>query len=107
MPHKEKRLTDAKAAAEEADFRVFQTHHGGSHDTEGFASLHPRLRATRSARAFDLSGRTAAFILPQISTEFGGFSHYCSNLCPYFVLSVFIIAAMEASCGCQCGFEAK
>ena len=26
-------------------------------DTEGFASLHPRLRATRFARAFDLSGR--------------------------------------------------
>ena len=41
MPHKEKRLTDAKAAAEEADFRVFQTHHGGSHDTEGYASLTP------------------------------------------------------------------
>ena len=59
MPHKEKRLTDAKAAAEEADFRVFQTHHGGWHDTEGYASLHPRLRATRSARAFDLSGRAA------------------------------------------------
>ena len=31
----------------------------GWHDTEGFASLHPRLRATRSARAFDLSGRAA------------------------------------------------
>ena len=59
MPSKEKRLKDAKAAAEEADFRVFQTHHGGSHDTEGFALLHPRLRATRSARAFDLSGRAA------------------------------------------------
>ena len=59
MPSKEKRLTDAKAAAEEADFRVFQTHHGGWHDTEGFASLHPRLRATRSARAFDPSGRAA------------------------------------------------
>ena len=59
MPSKEKRLKDAKAAAEEADFRVFQTHHGGWHDTEGFASLHPRLRATRSARAFDLSGRAA------------------------------------------------
>ena len=59
MPHKEKRLKDAKAAAEEADFRVFQTHNGGSHDTEGYASLHPRLRATRSARAFDLSGRAA------------------------------------------------
>ena len=59
MPSKEKRLKDAKAAAEEADFRVFQTHHGGSHDTEGFASLHPRLRATRFARAFDLSGRAA------------------------------------------------
>ena len=59
MPHKEKRLKDAKAAAEEADFRVFQTHHGGSHDTEGYATLHPRLRATRFARAFDLSGRAA------------------------------------------------
>ena len=31
----------------------------GVHDTEGFASLHPRLRATRFARAFDLSGRAA------------------------------------------------
>ena len=59
MPHKEKRLKDAKVAAEEADFRVLQTHNGGWHDTEGFASLHPRLRATRFARAFDLSGRTA------------------------------------------------
>ena len=29
----------------------------GRHDTEGYALLHPRLRATRSARAFDLSGR--------------------------------------------------
>ena len=26
----------------------------GWHDTEGYASLHPRLRATRFARAFDL-----------------------------------------------------
>ena len=59
MPSKEKRLKDAKAAAEEADFRVFQTHNGGWHDTECFASLHPRRRATRSARAFDLSGRAA------------------------------------------------
>ena len=31
----------------------------GDYDTEGFASLHPRLRATRFARAFDLSGRAA------------------------------------------------
>ena len=45
--------------AEEADIRVFQTHNGGWHDTEGYASLHPRLRATRFARAFDLSGRAA------------------------------------------------
>ena len=59
MPHKEKRLEDAKVVAEEADFRVFQTHNGGWHDTEGYATLHPRLRATRSARAFDLSGRAA------------------------------------------------
>ena len=31
----------------------------GRHDTEGYASLHPRLRASRFARAFDLSGRAA------------------------------------------------
>ena len=43
--------------AVEADFRVLRL--VGWHDTEGFASLHPRLRATRSARAFDLSGRAA------------------------------------------------
>ena len=55
----EKRLKDANVAAKEADFRVFQTHHGRCYDTEGFASLYPRLRATRSARAFDLSGRAA------------------------------------------------
>ena len=54
-----KRLKDANVAAKEADFRVFQTHHGRCYDTEGYASLHPRLRATRSARAFDLSGRAA------------------------------------------------
>ena len=58
MPSKEKRLKDAKAAAMEADFRVLRIMVGW-HDTEGFASLHPRLRATRSARAFDLSGRAA------------------------------------------------
>ena len=58
MPHKEKRLEDAKVVAEEADFRVLRIRiMVGRHDTEGFASLHPRLRATRSARAFDLSGR--------------------------------------------------
>ena len=54
-----KRLKDANVAAKEADFRVFQTHHGRCYDTGGFTSLHPRLRATRSARAFDLSGRAA------------------------------------------------
>ena len=47
------------AAVKASDFRVFQTHNGGRHDTEGYASLHPRLRATRCARAFDLSGRAA------------------------------------------------
>ena len=55
----EKRLKDAKAAAKASDIRVFQTHQVGWHDTEGYASLHPRLRATRFARAFDLSGRAA------------------------------------------------
>ena len=52
----EKRLEDAKAVAEEADFRVLRIM-VGDYDTEGFASLHPRLQATRFARAFDLSGR--------------------------------------------------
>ena len=55
----EKRLKDANVAAKEADFRVFQTHHGRCYDTEGYASLRPRLRASRSAWAFDLSGRAA------------------------------------------------
>ena len=35
------------------------SHHGGRDYTEGYATLHPRLRATRCARAFDLSGRAA------------------------------------------------
>ena len=65
---KKKRLKDAKAAAEEADIRVFQTHNSGRYDTGGFASLHPRLRATRAARAFDLSGRAAVF-LPRIFSD--------------------------------------
>ena len=57
---KEKRLNDANVVAEEADIRVLRIMVGW-HDTEGFASLHPRLRATRSARAFDLSGRAAVW----------------------------------------------
>ena len=55
--------------AEEADIRVFQTHNGGWHDTEGYASLHPRLRATRFARAFDLSGRAAVIGCEGIQPE--------------------------------------
>ena len=108
MPHKEKRLTDAKAAAEEADFRVLRIM-VGRHDTEGFASLHPRLRATRFARAFDLSGRAAALfntdfhryrilVLPRISTESGTDFHnivlicaiFCDNLC--FIVVVWRIS---------------
>ena len=45
-------------AAGDSDIRVLRIMVGW-HDTEGFASLHPRLRATRFARAFDLSGRAA------------------------------------------------
>ena len=55
----EKRLKDAKVAAKESDIRLFQTHYGWWYDTWGYASLHPRLRATRFARAFDLSCRAA------------------------------------------------
>ena len=47
----------------------------GWHDTEGYALLHPRLRATRFARAFDLSGRAAVGILPRIFTELGADFH--------------------------------
>ena len=108
MPHKEKRLKDAKAAAEEADFRVLRIT-VGDYDTEGFASLHPRLRATRFARAFDLSGRAAALfntdfhryrilVLPRISTESGTYFHnivlicaiFCDNLC--FIVVVWRIS---------------
>ena len=56
---KEKRLEDANVVAKVAAIRVLQAHYVGWHDTEGYASLHPRLRATRFARAFDLSGRAA------------------------------------------------
>ena len=55
---KEKRQEDANVVAKVADIRLLQTHYVGWHDTEGFASLHTRLRATRYARAFDLSGRS-------------------------------------------------
>ena len=58
----------------EADFRVLQTHYGGRHDTEGYASLHPRLRATRFARAFDLSGRATLGILHRF---YGFFLWWC------------------------------
>ena len=54
-PHEKK---DANVVAEEADIRVLRIT-VGVQDTEGFASLRPRLRATRFARAFDLSGRAA------------------------------------------------
>ena len=44
------------------------SHNDGCNDTEGYASLYPRLRATRFARAFDLLGR-AAGCLTQIITN--------------------------------------
>ena len=50
---------DANLVAGESDIRLFQTHYGWWHDTGCYASLHPRLKATRFARAFDLSGRAA------------------------------------------------
>ena len=57
----------------------------GRHDTEGYASLHPRLRAIRFARAFDLSGRSAV-VLTQISTELGTDFHNIVFICARFVL---------------------
>ena len=50
------------------------SHYGGRHDTEGYASLHPRLRATRFARAFDLSGRATLGILHRF---YGFFLWWC------------------------------
>ena len=80
MLPKEKRLKDEKAAAMEADFRVLRIM-VGVHDTEGFASLHPRLRATRFARAFDLSGRAAGGFTTDFHRIGHGFSQYCAYLC--------------------------
>ena len=65
-PH-EKRLNDANVVAEEADIRVLRIMVEW-HDTEGEAKRNPRLRATRAARAFDLSGRAAVF-LPRIFSD--------------------------------------
>ena len=45
---------DANVVAKEAVFRVFRIM-VGLNDTEGYASLHPRLRVTRSARVFELA----------------------------------------------------
>ena len=56
---KEKRLEDANVVAKVADIRVLRIMWGG---TIPRVTLHPRLRATRCARAFDLSGRAAAWI---------------------------------------------
>ena len=66
---KEKRLNDAKTAAKASDIRVLRIMVGW-YDTEGYASLHPRLQATRFARAFDLSGRaavTAAVVIKRVT----------------------------------------
>ena len=57
----QRKANDANVVAEEADIRVLRITVEW-YDTEGYALLHPRLRATRSARAFDLSGRAAAIL---------------------------------------------
>ena len=62
----------------------------GRYDTEGYASLHPRLRATRSARAFDLSGRAAGLFYHGFS-QIRADLHNIVLICAMFVLSVFII----------------
>ena len=78
-------IIKANVAAGESDIRDLQTHHEGRHDTEGYASLHPRLRATRFVRAFDLSGRAGGVVLPRIFTEL-------SVLC--LVLYMFIVVKL-------------
>ena len=62
----------------------------GCHDTEGYASLHPRLRATRYARAFDLSGRAAGLFYHGFS-QIRADLHSIVLICAMFVLSVFFI----------------
>ena len=59
-------------------------------NAEGGAKRNPRLRATRFARAFDLSGRAAAGILPRIFTNQARIFTLLSLSVPCFVLSVFI-----------------
>ena len=80
---------DAIAVVKEADIRVLRIN-VGRHDTEGYASLHPRLRATRFARAFDLSGRAYGNFLTQIFTDLGELSQHCVYRCIVCVICVFI-----------------
>ena len=50
-----------------------------------------RLRATRYARAFDLSGRAAGLFYHGFSQNLGGFTQYCANLCHVCANLVFFI----------------
>ena len=51
------------------DFRIFQMPYCVGIVTEGCAALNPRLRATRSARAFVLSERFAAWLFKHGFTQ--------------------------------------
>ena len=57
----------------------------GCHDTEGYASLHPRLRATRYTRAFDLSGRAAGLFYHGFSQIWADL-HSIVLICAMFVI---------------------
>ena len=78
MPSKEKRLKDAKAAAEEADFRVLRIMWGVTiprvslRYTPGYEPLAPLGHST-----FQVAQR---HFFTQISTDLGGLSQHCAYL---------------------------
>ena len=64
IPSSPRKASERRESSSRGSRYSRSSHNGGRHDTEGYASLHPRLRATRSARAFDLSGCAAAIFWP-------------------------------------------
>ena len=59
MPSSSRKASERRENSRQGSRFSRSSHLGGRYDTEGYASLHPRLRATRFARAFDPSGRAA------------------------------------------------
>ena len=90
IPSSPRKASERRESSSRGSRYSRSSHNGGRHDTEGFASLHPRLRATRFARAFDLSGRAYGNFLTQIFTDLGELSQHCVYRCIVCVICVFI-----------------